>query len=105
PRDRRARSPDHAGRRGHRRGRRLVAPGRRLTRRGFLDSRPGMAPRLAAIVQGEHVTLAAPARGPFVDRWPLLNDPELAMSLGAVTSSLSRVARVMPPIAREQREA
>ena len=64
-----------------------------------------MAPRLAVIVEGERVTLAAPAREPFVDRWPQLNDPALAMALGAATSALSPSARVMPPVTREHREA
>ncbi len=64
-----------------------------------------MAPRLAVIVGGERVTLAAPAREPFVDRWPELNDPALAMAVGAATSALSPSASVMPPITREHREA
>src|SRR5436853_476209 len=64
----------------------------------------GMA-RLAVIVRGERVSLVAPAREPFVDRWVEMNDPELGMALGAATSTLSPTARVMPPISREQREA
>ena len=61
--------------------------------------------RLAVIVRGERVSLVAPAREPFVDRWVEMNDPELGMALGAATSTLSPTARVMPPISREQREA
>jgi hypothetical protein len=64
-----------------------------------------MAPRLAVIVRGERVTLAAPAREPFVDRWRLFNDPELATALGAATTATSHAAHVMPPITREHREA
>ena len=63
------------------------------------------APRLAVILRGERVTLAAPAREPFVDRWQPFNDPELAVALGAATSATSAAARVMPPITREHREA
>ena len=61
--------------------------------------------RLALIVRGERVSLVAPAREPFVDRWVEMNDPELGMALGAATSTLSPTARVMPPISRDQREA
>ena len=57
------------------------------------------------IVAGERVFLSAPERDDFVARWPLFNDPLLAMSLGAPALGNGAQGRTMPPIAREHREA
>ena len=59
----------------------------------------------AVIVAGERVVLTAPARDEFVARWPLFNDPLLAMLLAAPAVAPGAHVRTMPPVTREHREA
>jgi RimJ/RimL family protein N-acetyltransferase len=59
----------------------------------------------AVIVAGERVVLTAPERDEFVGRWPLFNDPLLAMLLGSPAVAQGAHTRTMPPASREWREA
>ena len=59
----------------------------------------------AVIVAGERVVLTAPEREEFVERWPLFNDPLLAMLLGSPAVAPGGHVRTMPPVTREQRDA
>jgi len=49
--------------------------------------------------------LTAPRRDEFVARWPLFNDPVLAMMLGSPALSHGVHVRTMPPVTLEHREA
>src|SRR5437763_1530915 len=59
----------------------------------------------ASIVAGESVVLTAPRRDEFVARWPLFNDPMLAMMLGSPVLAHGVHVRTMPPVSEEYREA
>jgi RimJ/RimL family protein N-acetyltransferase len=58
------------------------------------------------ILKGERIGLRAPSRDEFVARWPLYNDPVMAMvAMLPTMTPFSAGSFSMPPFMREQREA